>query len=410
MSRLPMEGVRVADFTWAGVGGYCGLVWALMGAEVIKIEGNFRGGTQRRSNPVRRLGVRYGLVDELNSNKRSVVLNLKHPDGIALAKRLVAQCDMVAENFRPGVMDRLGLGYEALRQVKPDIVMLSMSANGATGPDREVAGYAGIFGALSGISHLIGYADGPPVELRLPSDMLAGSMGAFIGLAALYHQRSTGQGQHVDSSSRETLSTMIGDILLDCSVNGRSQDRRGNDDVAWAPHNCYPCRDAAVEGGSRGERERWVAIAVTTEEEWQGLVHALGAPPWAAEERFADAPRRWEHRQELDVHLAEWTRQREPEDIMRDLQAHGVAATQVMRPPDLLADPHLAERDAWQVCERKDGSPWVMFGPPWRYSDAPPVALKRAPEMGEDNQYVFGDLLGLGRDEIDRLVADQAIF
>ena len=265
--RRPLEGVRIVDFTHVLVGGYCSLMWSSLGAECIKIESSARrdpvrtrsgqGAVQDRTQGQMSVRRARGGLDEFGLNKRSITLNLKEPRAVELAKRLVAVSDLVGENFRPGVIERMGLGYEVLSEINPELVYISMSAGGGYGPDRQDAGYASVFAAMSGFSSMWGYEDGPPVLFRLPSDMCAGAMGAFVSIAGLLRARRTGRGQHIDLANRETLASYLGDAFLDYSYNGRVPARRGNRHPAWAPHGVYP---------SAGEHEggRWITIAVTS--------------------------------------------------------------------------------------------------------------------------------------------------
>jgi crotonobetainyl-CoA:carnitine CoA-transferase CaiB-like acyl-CoA transferase len=406
----PLAGVTVADFTWAGVGGYCGLLWAMLGADVIKIETKVRGGTQRASNPARRIGVKSNLAEELSRNKKSVLLNLKTDAGVRLAREIVSRSDLTAENFRPGVMDRLGLGYRDLVRVRPGIVMVSMAANGQTGPDRGIPGYAGIFGALSGLSSLMGYAGGPPAELRLPSDMLAGTMGAVAGVAGLYRRRVTGQGQYIDCANRESLGTLIGEYFIAASV-GREQTRAGNDVLGRAPYNCYRCADdpAAAGGGTEAERERWLAIGITRDEQWAALAGVLDLGEVAGDPALATAGGRWARRAAIDAAIAAQARTRPAGELERALQAAGVPAGVVMRPDDLLADPHLTERGQWDVLDRPDALPWLTFGVPVRFERAGAAAPYPAPPLGADSTSVLTGLLGYSEDEVAGLVAAEVV-
>ncbi|MFH1486366.1 MAG: CoA transferase, partial [Chloroflexota bacterium] len=229
MKKLALDGVRIADFTWAGAGPYATLLLGFLGAEVIKVE------SRRRLDGSRRSGSRDGKpvagvdqsasFNDLNLNKLSITADLKQPRALELIKRVIGVSDAVIDNFRPGVMDRLGLGYPVLKEINPSIVMLSSSAFGATGPDARYGGWAFIFAALAGLSHITGYPDGIPTELRLVMDLTVGSMSAYCLLAALQHRRKTGRGQFIDLSSRQTLSCCMGEVLLDYAMNKRNQSR-----------------------------------------------------------------------------------------------------------------------------------------------------------------------------------------
>ncbi|MXW24301.1 MAG: CoA transferase, partial [Chloroflexi bacterium] len=285
----------------------------------------------------------------------------------------------------------------------PGLVYISMSAGGGFGPDREDAGYASVFAAMSGFSSMWGYEDGPPVLFRLPSDMCAGAMGAFVSIAALVRARRTGKGQHIDLANRETLASYLGDAFLDYSYNGRVPARRGNRHPAWAPHGVYP---------SAGEHEggRWITIAVTSDEEWRALVGAMGAPEWAGDPRFEHVEGRLANQDELDARIGEWTADQDCFELMERLQAVGVAATPVGYPEDVAASPQLEARGAWrEVPLPNDEGTTRWFSPPWRFSKTPTDILEPAPEMGEANHYVFCELLGMDEDEVEQLSAEGVI-
>jgi crotonobetainyl-CoA:carnitine CoA-transferase CaiB-like acyl-CoA transferase len=397
--RTPLEGVRVLDFTWQASGPFCTRLLALMGAEVIKVESRARPDIHRRPHPV------YGReevpsYEELLAHKKSVTLNLKHPEAVELARRLAAVSDVVVENFRPGVMDRLGLGYEALRSVRPDIIMVSCSAAGQTGPERLYAGYAPIFAALGGLGFITGYEDGPPVELRNHMDHAVGLVACFATLAALLYRKRTGRGLHVDVSSREVATWFLGEVVLDYTMNGRVGCRRGNRDEAMAPHNVYPCR---------GE-DRWVSIAVGTDAEWEALCRAMGRPDLAQDPRFSDGYLRHKNQEELDEIIAAWTRRHDAWEVAERLQAAGVAAMVSVTAAELVSDPHLKARGAFLDVKGPDGQSRPAVGLPWRFSETDWQAASWPPELGAHNREVLGGLLGLSEGELARLEAEKAVW
>ena len=395
----PLRGVRVADFTLHAAGPFCAHILALLGAECIKIETAGRPDIFRKPHPVYgRMGA--ATFDQVTSNKLSVQLNLKQPRGVELAKRLVAVSDIVAESFRPGVMDRLGLNYEALKGVKPDVVMVSVSASGQRGPERGYAGYAPLFGAAGGLGTLTGYEDGPPTEIRHVMDHSTGLTAAMAVLAAYLRKKRTGAGQHVDVAARDVACGFIGDALLQFAATGVTPHRTGNDAPQIAPHNVYPCA---------GD-EAWVSIVVATEDEWRAFARALQRPEWFTDPRFTCAQARWTHRRELDVEISAWTRGRSREAVTRILQAVGVAAFPSYTAQDIADDPHLSERGTIKSMAGPDGESRKVVGPPWRFSRTPAKLERWTPKLGEHNQYVFGELLGLSAGEIEELAASKVIY
>ena len=395
----PLHGVRVADFTLHAAGPFCAHILGLLGAECIKVETVERPDIFRKPHPVYgRMGA--ATFDQVASNKLSVQLNLKQPRGVELAKRLVAVSDIVAESFRPGVMDRLGINYEALKAVKSDIVMVSVSASGQTGPERGYAGYAPLFGAAGGLGTLTGYEDGPPTEIRHVMDHSTGLTAAMATLAAYLRKKRTGAGQHVDVAARDVACGFIGDALLQFAATGIAPRRAGNDAPQTAPHNVYPCA---------GE-DSWVSIVVTTDAEWRAFASALGRPSLLTDPRFSSAHSRWTHRRELDTEISAWTRARSREAVTRILQAAGVAAFPSFTAQDIVDDPHLDARGAIKSMVGPDGESRKVVGPPWRLSRTPAKLEGWTPKLGEHNQYVFGQLLGLSAEEIDELVTARVIY
>lgn len=403
MQKESLAGIRVIDFTWAGAGPLATALLAYLGAEVIKIESMKRlDGTRLRTA---QQGVAAATVNastrfnDINLNKLSVTLNLQKPKAVEIVKRMARVSDVAAENFRAGVLNRLGLGYDALSRERPDLIMLSSSASGQTGPEAGQWGYASIFGAMAGLSHMTGYLDGPPMEMRLPMDFISAGTAAFLILAALNHRQRTGGGQYLDLSSREVIACLIGDVLLDAAVNGRDHSRVGNRDEIMAPHNCYPCK---------GE-DKWVSIAIGDDEEWRAFCLAIGNPGWAADARFADQVSRWKNQEELDTLIGHWTKDYTPHEAMNRLQKAGVAAVPSFSSADMFNDPHLKTRRFSTVVEHPEIGKQRVMGAPYKMSVTPPQIKRHAPLLGEHNDYVFGQLLGMGKKDVAALVEEEVV-
>jgi benzylsuccinate CoA-transferase BbsF subunit len=398
----PLAGVRVTDFTWAWAGPHGTLYLAMLGAEVIKIESHARPDhTRLRSLQSGALttgpdGSTY--FNDLNLGKLSLTLNLRKEEARDLVRRLVAKSDVVVQNMRPGVLDRLGIGYRDLRQIKPDIVMLSSSAVGATGPEKSYVGYAPTFASLSGIADLSGYPDQQPIPLSGSVDLRVGTTGTFAVLAALYHRERTGQGQHIDLSSTEAISAMMGDAFVGYSVTGRIPERCGNRDSVMAPHGCYRCA---------GEEPRWVSIAVGSQAEWAALKSVL-ADPELEDEAFATPEGRWRDQEKIDAILERWTREREPAEATRILQRAGVAALPVESSLTLSSDPHVLERGVLTRVTHPVLGERIVVGAPWNMEG---VGVRGpAPLIGQHNDYVLGEILGMSREEIDRLTQEGVVY
>lgn len=398
-----LEGIRIIDFTRYAAGPQITLLLAFMGAEVIKVESMVDIDHFRRQESAVVWGSQRAAVDcfnSLNANKMSVTLNLKTDRGAELAKRLIAISDVVVDNFKAGIMDRLGLGYPVLREIKPDIIMLSASSHGAIGPEKGYIAYAVTMGALSGLSEMTGYEGGPPAVMRSSADLRPGTAAAFAILAALNHLEETGEGQFIDFSAREALSCPLGEIIMDYTMNQRVRTRQGNRDDCMAPHNCYRCK---------GEN-RWVSIAVATDEEWQSLCAVMGNPGWTADERFADAYRRWHNQEELDRLIGEWTSDYTPGEVTERLQRVGVAAIPSFDGAELFHDPHIQARGlAMEITHPAFGKRKVL-SPLWKFSETPARVTRHGPCLGEHNGYVFGELLGIPQEEIEKLTQEGVLY
>lgn len=393
----PLAGIRVADFGWVWAGPFGTSLLALLGAEVIRIESRGRFDNMRRirgAPPGEQLEQSVTFSD-INFNKRGISLDMRRPEAKEIARRLIQVSDVVAENFSPGALGRMGFGYDQVRAIKPDVVMVSASAAGQTGPDRHNVGYATVFNAVSGMGGLTGYPDSSPVDIRDGSDLRVANAAASAVLAALIHRRRTGQGQYIDISAQEVLSSLIGNDLLEYFLNRRVPTRQGNADPAYFPHECYPCA---------GE-DRWVSVVVDTPEEWAALCALIGRPDWAADPRFATAEGRRSAVAEIDAAIAAFTRSRTPDEAAETFQAAGVAAAPVPASVDVYADPHVAAREMIVEVDHPVMGPRKIIGVPWRLSRTPARLVRSAPLLGEDTHHVLHDLLGLSEPEIADLDA-----
>ena len=405
----PLQGYRVLDFGWVLAGAVPGMILADMGAEVIKVETRQRMDYMRLGRPI--IGdepdpEQNPMFHNVNRGKRSITLNTTRPAAVDLARRLAAECDVVIENFSPGVMQRLGLDYETLSRDNPRLVMASITSNGQTGPLRDLRAYAPSIGAMSGLDSTMGYEPGEgeggrPLGLKHAYADLGGALHAvFTITSALHQRRRTGLGQYIDVSMlRATVATM-GAGLMEYELTGRVLQPRGNYDPVMAPYGNYP---------SQGDDE-WVSIAVRTEDEWRGLVNALGSPAWAGESEFASRYARLNHRRELDARLSEWTRKRTAWEATELLQSHGVAAFPVLDAEGRLFNPHFRERGLYSDIEHPALGTEPIFNLMWQLNRTPPRIQRHAPLLGEHNQEVFCGLLGLDDGEVSRLEEDQVIW
>ena len=389
--RLPFEGVRVVSFPTGIVGPALGSLLAEQGAEVITVEA---GRTMR--SPQR--GQRFQIASDLEShrNKKRVAINMKHPEGLALAKRLIAVSDVVAENFSARVMASWGLDYPRMKEVREDIIMASLQAFGQTGLRRDYVSFGPILMAFSGMTYLWRDPEverpGVACQTAFP-DYVAPSYGALAILAALHYRARTGKGQYIDISQAETAASMLAPAYLEWLVNGREPEPPGNFTPFAAPHGCYRCK---------GD-DRWCVIAVETQEEWERFCEIVGHLEWTREPRFADLAARVASRKELDALVGTWTEKHTPHQVMLILQREGIAAGVVQTAEDLYRDPHLRERGfAREVYHPQVG--WVTrAGPSVRLTETYRPREEFAHSAGEDNEAVFGELLQLSKEALSDL-------
>ena len=401
-TQSALQGIRVADFGHVLAGPYSGMLLGAMGAEVIKIESRKRPDEQRvqRGDGVAKDYESSSNFFEINLNKMSVSLNLTTEKGRELARRIVAKSDIVLENMRPGVMDKLGLGYKDLVKVKHNIIMASMSGFGGSGPYRSYTAYNPCFSSFGGQAYLAGYADEEPNTLTSAGDARAGTAGLFAMLMALNIRQRTGQGQYIDLSSVEVLNAMVGDQMMDYAMNGRSPTRSGNHDAVMAPHSVYRCQ---------GD-DAWISIAVASDAEWQALCKVMGNPDWARDEAYAGATGRWKQQDKLDEQIQQWTMKHKPVELMEKLQAAGVAAMPSFKAEELFSNAHLQERQAITEVSHSVLGTRKTITPPWKFSETPARISRTAPLIGEHNDYVLCQLLGMPKSEVEQLVKDQVVY
>ncbi len=384
----PLDGIRVADFTWVWAGPFCTLQLAHLGAEVIRIESATRTCVTRLLPPFAD-GVpgpnRSGYFNQYNQGKLSLALDLKQPAAIEVAQDLVAQCDIVCENFAAGVMERMGLGYEALRARRPDLIMIALSGYGASGPDADFVSYGPAQVPLSGMSSLTGYAGWPPMHVGISyGDPTGGLHGALAVLAALWHRAETGAGQYIDLSQWETSVAVLGEGVLAESLGGAAPPRRGNRDPHMAPHGVFRCA---------GE-QRWVAIAARDDTDWAALAACMDQPALAGDARFATLAARQANEDALETLIGEWTREQSAEAVVATLQAAGVPASLSMTSRDLAEDPDLAASGFFVQRDHAEIGTRLHLGIPWQMSDTPCMVERAAPCLGEHTDDVLRRIVG----------------
>ncbi len=401
--RAPLEGIRVADFTWVWAGPFCTLQLAHLGAEVIRVETATRICVTRLLPPFadfKKGPNRSGYFNQYNQGKKSLTLDLKRPEALEVARRLCAASDVVVENFAAGVMDRMGLGWDVIRGLRPDIVMIALSGYGATGPDATNVSYGPAQVPLSGMSSVTGYAGHPPMHVGISyGDPTGGLHGAVAVLAALLHRARTGVGQYIDLSQWETSMAVLPEAILAQTMTGAAPPRDGNRDPHMAPHGVFR---------AAGD-DRWLAVAVPDDATWAALARVLGRPELAADPRFATVVARKRHEDELEALVAAWTEQRAPEEATALLQQAGVPAHLSATNRDLAADPQLEAHGVFVELDHPEVGRRRHIGVPWRTSASDVRVRRPAPCLGADTDQVLRDVCGYSADEIAALRAADVL-
>ncbi len=402
-SGMSLSRYRVIDFGTALAGGQPGQMLADMGAEVIKVESRqhldgFRVGNPGKgeANPEER----RPSFHSVGRNKLDVTLDITQPNTRALLGKLVEKSDAVFENFAPGVLARSGLDYASLRRFNPQLVMVSLSSAGQHGPLSDMVVYAPAMTALAGVDSVMGYGDGALAGMRTGYGDATAASYAVVGLlTALWHRNRTGRGQHIDLSAWEATASMLGQAFLEFVLTRNVPRPRGNWHPNMAPHGNYRCK---------GD-DQWVAIAVGSDHEWRSLCRVLGDPEWTRDSRFATAEQRVRHAKDLDERLSFWTSELTPDGAAEALRRAGVAAAPVMSYKEQYADPHFKARHVYERLDHPLLQGEVVYGVPWKLSRTPGSLRRHAPFVGEHNDYVFRELLGLTPVEFDDMVRQGVI-
>lgn len=400
---LPFAGVKIADFSWIGVGPITAKHFADHGATVVRVE---------TENPVDRLrnvgpfkdGVpganRSQFFASFNTSKLSLALNLRTPEGLEVAKRLIAWADICLDSFAAGTMERIGLGYDVARTIKPDIIMASTCLMGQTGPAAGMAGYGYHAAAVCGFYEVTGWPDRPPGgPFNAYTDTIAPRFLAATLMAALDHRRRTGEGQRIEQAQMESSLHFLAPELLDHQVNGTVPRRAGNVAPGSAPHDAYPCAG----------KDQWCAIAVETDAQWRALRQVLGNPPWATDAELETAAGRVAQRERIDRELAAFTCKHAPGALMAMLQEADVPAGMVQRSSDLLTDPQLAHRHFFRRLHHAEMGEVPYEGHQFRIRGYDSGPRSAAPCLGEHSVQVLQEILGYSDDDLARIAASGAL-
>ena len=406
----PLEGVRILEFCWVWAGPYAGSLLGALGADVIKVEGHRRSDLTRRSlawprqdHAPRVVLPNQGMAfNQVNMNKRSLTLDLRQPEGLEIAKQLAARADVVVDNMRPGALEKLGLGYRDLQELKPDLIAASSSGRGNSGKEREYLGYAMVHQAIGGGAYISGYPDDHPTHSGGDVDLMNAMALAFSIVAALHHRRESGEGQFIDYSQCEGVSSLLGDVFLGYQLTGELPERNGNRDPSYAPHSVYRCWGV----------DRWLAIEVHDDATFSRLMRCIGKEELIEDPRFATAAARKKNEAALDEIIERYTRERDRDYLAERFAAEGIPAAPSRDALDLYADRHLHARGAFVRVDHPELGPLDLIGPPWRLGSET-VAENRgcssAPQLGQHNFEILAEL-GLSTEEIEELVSQDVIL
>jgi len=406
--RLPLEGIRVLDFTWVWAGPYSCRVLAGLGAEVIKIEGHKRSDLTRRSvvwplpDPIpTKVRPNQGLgYITVNLNKKSLTLDLSKPEGVQVARQLVTISDLVIDNMRPGAMEKLGLGYKDLQQIKRDIIVATLSSRGYGGPHTDYLGFATIHQAIGGLAYISGHPESHPTHgTPGDADLMNGITLAFACLAALNHRHRTGQGQFIDFSQCEGVSSLIGEVLLGYEMTGRIQERMGNRHPFYCPHNVYKCWGV----------DRWLALEIHSDQEFEILTGIIGQSGLTQDPKFNSMASRKKNEAELNQIIQDWTCQRDRDWIVNEFCGAGLAASPSREARDVYADPHFQQRNIFLQINHPELGWLEIIDTPWKISGLQ-NPNRHAPLLGEHNDYVLRELLGLSEEEVKELQKKEVIM
>jgi crotonobetainyl-CoA:carnitine CoA-transferase CaiB-like acyl-CoA transferase len=397
--------LRVVDLTngWAGPLATCLL--ADFGAEVIKVESPshmdwWRGANLQLSEDGPKLYEQSPTFNTVNRNKYGIALELTHPRGREIFRELVQVSDLLVVNYPPRILRKLGIDYEMLKTVNPRLVMVVLPAFGRSGPESEYVGFGTTTEAMAGITGVSGYENGPPQMVsNAIGDPGSALNAAFASLVGMFEQERRGEGVSIDMSHVEGLLPMNAESLLDYTINGRSQERRGNRHPTMAPHGCYTCK---------GDDE-WVVITVASDSEWEKFRSALGDPVWAQEEKFATASGRKAYEDELDRHLTAWTQEQDSYEVMETLQKAGIAAGPALSGAQVLGDPHLVAREFLLAIDKAEAGTHLYPGFVPRFHNTPAELRMPAPCFGEHHSYIFGEILKMSSEEMEKLEKEGII-
>jgi crotonobetainyl-CoA:carnitine CoA-transferase CaiB-like acyl-CoA transferase len=413
-TQLPLSGIKVADFSWFGAGPICAQNLARFGATVVRVESEAHPDGLRSVMPFAEGKAGYnvsGYFNNYNAGKLGITINMSNELGREIARKLVAWADIFLTNQTPRIVERWNFTYDELVKINPTIIAAYQPMQGFDGPHKHYFGFGAVLNAITGYNNLSGFPHRPPMGLgtNYPDYVINPGHTLIAILSALRHRKRTGKGQRIELAQIESSVAPLAPAVMDYVENGRVQTRNGNRVGNAAPHGAFRCLD---DTGPDGQPiDRWIAIGVFTDAQWTALVGAMGAPAWATGSTYATWSARKANEDELEENMTTWTRERRAEDVMELLQSAGVPAGVVQNARDVLdRDPHLRARQYYEYIEHPETGVMAHDGAPFRLSKTPGSLRTPAPCLGEHNEYVCKEILGMSDDEIAAALIEQALY
>jgi crotonobetainyl-CoA:carnitine CoA-transferase CaiB-like acyl-CoA transferase len=412
-AKLPLEGMKVADFSWFGAGPICAENLGRYGATVVRVESEAHVDGLRSVQPFATGKTGYnvsGYFNNYNAGKMGVTFNLSTELGLEMGRKLVKWCDIFVTNQTSRILEQWGYTYEELVTINPTIIAAYQPMQGSGGPHKDFFGFGAVLNAITGYNNLSGFPHRPPMGLgtNYPDYVINPGHTLIAILAAVRHRKKTGKGQRIELAQIESSVAPLAPAIMEYTENGRVITRGGNRLAYASPHGAFRCADNTWQDQPE---DRWVAFGVFIDAQWRALVEAMGSPAWAGDAKFATLESRKRHEDELEAHITAWTRERPAEDVMTLLQSKGVPAGVVQNSRDVLtADEHLKARQYYQYLDHPETGRAAYDGAPFRLSKTPGTLRTPATCLGEYNEYVCKELLGMTDDEIAEALVEQALF
>jgi crotonobetainyl-CoA:carnitine CoA-transferase CaiB-like acyl-CoA transferase len=411
--QQPLSGIKVADFSWFGAGPICAENLATFGATVVRVESEAHLDGLRSVAPFPPGKTSYnvsGYFNNYNAGKLDLTLNVRTELGMKMARKLIAWCDVFITNHTPRTVESWKMLYEDLVELNPNIIAAYQPMQGFDGPHKYFMGFGAVLTPITGFSYLSGFPNRPPMGIgtNYPDYVINPGHTLVAILAALHHRKKTGKGQRIELAQLESSASPLAPAIMDYTANGRINMRGGNRLPHAAPHGAFRCKDGIWQDKPE---DRWIAFGIFNDAEWRALVEAMGSPAWTLDAQYATHAGRKQHEDAIEASLAEWTRERTPEELMLLLQSKGIAAGVVQNARDMLeADEHLKARGYYVYLDHPEAGRNAYDGPPFRMSKTPGELRTPAPLLGQHNEQVCKEILGMSDDEIAEALIEQALY